>query len=823
MVRFVGSLLEMGKKPGWAPVRFVALLAALTLASGEFGCTAPPDMDLVTDPASYVDPFIGTANGGNTFPGAVLPFGMVQFSPETTRGDATRRPAPGGYQYDATTVRGFSLTHLSGTGCRGASGDVPILPYAGEVTSSPSADSLDRIFVSRFSHANEMAIPGYYQVRSGDGVNTEVTASLRTGSARFTFPAGEPAKVLIRVSDSEVGSGDAYVEVDSGRRSVTGWVSSGNFCGYIDPVIRHDYYTLHFVAEFDNPFTEVGSWEDETLSPGSTSARGGTTYGEDGYPVAGLGSGAWVGFGEGPPGGSTTVNVRVGISYVSLENARANLEAENPAGTSFEALRKQASDAWNGELRRIEIGGGTEAQRTVFYTALYHSLLHMNVFSDVNGEYWGFDGNVHAVAPPQGAQHANFSGWDVYRSQVQLVALLNPDVASDMAQSLYNQANQNGGVWDRWTHNTGATHVMAGDPSAPTVAGILAFGGDRFDVDGAYASLLRAATVPTELDLSDEGCRVMCPGQRPSLDQWLSLGYLATESNSWGGAGESLEDAIADFSLSRLALRRGDEEAHEAFMARAGNWRNLFNPDASPEGGYIQNRNSDRTWPAFDPGSSRGFAEGSSAQYTWMIPHDARGLFDAMGGDEVAVRRLDEFFHNDDGSWALTRLGSLKSDVSNEPSVGAPWMYLFAGRPDKTQSTVREALNVLWTDRPHGMPGNDDLGAMSSWYVWAALGLYPGLPGGAELLVGSPLFPHAVVRRANGVTLTVRAPEARPRAPFVNALRVGGNPWTKTWLPETFVTDGGELVFDLSDTPNLFWGTGPEDTPPSGTPQKLSR
>jgi predicted alpha-1,2-mannosidase len=799
-------------KAGSAWVALVAFTSILLLLSG---CDGKPGPETVADPAAYVDPFIGTANGGNTFPGAVLPFGMVQWSPETTRGDATRRPAPGGYQYDATTIRGFSLTHLSGTGCRGASGDVPFLPYAGEVRSSPSADAQDRIYTSGFSHANEVAEPGYYQVRFGDGVNTELTATSRTGSARFTFPSGDPANILIRVSDSEVGSGDAYVEVDPESQTVSGWVSSGNFCGYLDPVIRHDYYTLHFVAEFDQPFSQVGTWERERLSPGSTSARGGTTYGDDGYPVAGLGSGAYVTFGDGED--LTTVNVRVGISYVSLENARANLEAENPEGTAFQALRDYAFEAWNETLRRIEIGGGTEAQRTLFYTALYHSLLHMNLFSDANGEYWGFDGEVHTVRPPQDAQYANFSGWDVYRSQVQLVALLYPEVASDMAQSLFNQANQNGGVWDRWTHNTGATHVMAGDPSAPTVAGIVAFGGTGFEVEGAFASLLQAATVPTTLDLSDEGCRIMCPGQRPSLDQWLDLGYIAAQSNSWGGAGETLEDAVADFSLARLALRLGDQEGHDTFQERARYWRNLFSPEASPEGGYIQNRNADGSWPSFDPASSRGFAEGSSAQYTWMVPHDARGLFDAMGGNEAATARLDDFFHNEDGSWAITRMGSLKSDVSNEPSVGAPWMYLFAGRPDKTQATVREAVNVLWTHRPHGIPGNDDLGAMSSWYVWATMGLYPGIPGGAELLVGSPLFPHVVIHRPQGGTITIRAPGAAAEVPYVRGLQVDGQAWAKPWLPETFVSNGGDLVFDLSSTPDPTWGRAPENSPPSVT------
>jgi len=356
---------------------------------------------------------------------------------------------------------------------------------------------------------------------------------------------------------------------------------------------------------------------------------------------------------------------------------------------------------------------------------------------------------------------------------------------------------------------------MSGDPSAPTVAGIVAFGGDRFDVEGAFESLIQAATIPTALDLSDEGCRIMCPGQRPSLDQWLSLGYIASQSNSWGGAGETLEDATADYSLARLAERLGDQETRDVFLERSRFWQNLFNPEATSEGGYIQNRNTDGSWPEFDPASSRGFAEGSSAQYTWMIPHDAQGLFNAMGGSEEAIRRLDQFFHNEDGSWAITRMGSLKSDVSNEPSVGAPWMYLFAGRPDKAQATFREAVNVLWTDRPHGIPGNDDLGAMSSWYVWATMGLYPGIPGGAELLLGSPLFPHVLIHRPEGADISIRATGAGPRIPYVRGLQVDGRAWPKPWLPETFVAKGGELIFDLSSTPASTWGRAPADAPPS--------
>jgi predicted alpha-1,2-mannosidase len=786
----------------------------LSLATLALVACAPPEAAPGTDAAGYVDPFIGTANGGNTFPGAVAPFGMVAWSPETTRSDATRRPAPGGYQYDATRVRGFSLTHLSGTGCRGASGDVPLLPYLGEILTSPSADTADRTYAVGFDHANETASAGFYQVRLRSGVNVELSATARTGVGRFTFPPWGPAAVLVRTSDSEIGSGDAYATVDPDARTVSGWVESGNFCGYIHPVMRKSYYRLYFVAEFDRPFASTGAWEDARLMPGATEARGGTSYGTDGYPVAGKGSGVWVAFDSTGAGG---INVRVGVSYVSEENARANLAAESPTGATVETTAAAARAAWNEQLSKVHAGGGSEADRTIFYTALYHALLHPNLFSDANGEYAGFDGEVHTVAGSQGAQYANFSGWDVYRSQLHLVALLDPAVASDIAQSLLNQAGQNGGVWDRWTHNTGATHVMEGDASAPAVAGIVAFGGTAFEVEAAFASLARAAEAPTALDLDDEGCPVMCPGQRPSLDLWLEHRYLPTGSNAWGSAGETLEDVTADFALAQMARRLGDEERHRRFLERSGWWRNLYNPLATPQGGYIQERNADGSWTDdFDPASSRGFAEGSSAQYTWMIPHDPRGLFEAMGGDTAAVRRLDAYFHTPDGGWALTGLGGLFSEMDNEPSVGVPWMYLYAGRPDRTQETIAEVLDRLWSARPHGIPGNDDLGAMSSWYVWAAMGMYPAIPGRSELLLTAPAFPDVEITRPDGTVIRVQAPDAGAHR-YVAGLTVDGVVRPQTWLPEDFVSRGGTLRFTLSPEP-AAWGSGSGDVPPSFGP-----
>lgn len=779
-----------------------------TLIAGMFFSVAA----IAQSPASSVNPLIGSSNGGNTFPGAMLPFGMLAWSPETTRGKHNRTAAPGGYLHSATRIRGFSLTHLSGTGCAGASGDVPFMPVTASVTTSPSADDDDSRYASDFSHTDEHAEAGYYQVKLANGTDVQLSAAMHSGIAGFAFPAGKPANLLIRTSDSEVGSSAADVHVDRVHHTVTGSVTSGNFCGYLAEADQRSYYTLYFVARFDQPFTRSGSWHDADVQPGGSTAEGGTSYADKGFPPLGKGSGAWVGFADGK-----TVHVRVGISYVSLANARANLKAEIPAGTTLAQVRQRAHDRWDKALGGIAIDGGSADQRSTFYTALYHVLMHPNVYSDVDGEYRGFDQQTHRLAPGQHAQYANFSGWDIYRSHLQLVTWLQPQTGSDIAQSLYHQAQQNHGEWDRWTHNSGGTHVMSGDPAVPALADIVAFGGRGFDLRGAYDSLRTAATAVTANDLSDDGCNVECVGQRPSLDQWLKLHYIASKSHAWGGAGETLEDASADFALSELARRVGDHAGQQRFLTRAGYWRNLFNPNATPHDGYIQNRNADGSWPAFTPDTDDGFVEASAAVYLWMVPFDVHGLFDTLGGRAKATARLDAFFHDKDGHWALTKAGPLHAELDNEPSVATPWLYDYAGQPWKTQKAVRIVVDTIWKNAPDGIPGNDDLGEMSSWYVWAALGMYPEIPGRAELLLGSPLFPHAVVHGSGG-DVVIDAPGASAARPYVTALRVDGKPYDRPWLSPSLVEHGGRLQFELGNAPNTQWGSAVDNAPPSFPP-----
>lgn len=784
----------------------------------------------VQDRAALVNPLIGTTNGGNDYPGATSPLGMLAWSPEeprnrprarvtgvpgSMRDDPGRPAAPGGYEYSSNRISGFSLTHLMGTGCAGASGDIPLMPYTGEVNSSPADDQAAEVYGSTFSHQDETAKAGYYKVKLANGVLAEVTATLRTGSGRFTYPEGKPAVMLIRTANSETGSSDARVKIDVVNRTVTGSVTSGNFCGYLGTADRRSYYTLYFAAHFDASFLSTGTWEDSTLHPGATAAQGGTTYGAKGFVPAGKGSGAWVVL---DTSRSKAIGIRVGISYVSEKSAEANLRAENPAGTAFDAVRDKAHAAWKRALSRIAIEGGAPDERVVFYTALYHTLMGENLYSDVDGQYLGMDQKVHKVNARQAAQYSTFSGWDVYRSQLQLLTLLEPEIAGDIAQSLLNQADQNGGEWDRWTHNAGITHVMNGDPAAPAIADILAFGGKNFDAKAAYRSLLQAATVPTAHDLSNEGCEVECIGQRPSLDLWLKLHYIPVGAHAWGPAADTLEDATADFAISELARRMGDETMRRRFLERAQYWKNVFNPQATPQGGYIQNRNPDGTWPKFEPASVDGFVEGSAAQYLWMVPFNETGLFTMLGGQEKASQRLNAFFYNPDGTLAVTNSGPLHAELNNEPSIETPWLFDFLGQPWKSQEAVRKVLNSIWTNTPNGLPGNDDLGEMSSWYVWAALGMYPEIPGRAELVLGSPLFRSIAVRRPHGDIL-ITAHGASTDAPYVQRLQVNGKASSKTWLPESFVEHGGKLQFELGTAPNKDWGVRPEDAPPSFAPE----
>ncbi|MDR7311226.1 putative alpha-1,2-mannosidase [Nocardioides luteus] len=798
----------------------VTCALSLTLLGSGFAATAAPAAtpaaDLVADPVALVDPLIGSANGGNTYPGAVRPFGMISVSPTSTAGDQTNTAASNGYSHDTTRMRGFSLTHVNGAGCHpGAAGDVPVFPHTGEMTGSPTADVTDATYASDFSHADELAEPGRYRLGLANGAEMDTAVTTRAAVSELTFPADKPANLLFRTSNSLNGSESAVTRIDRAKRTVSGSVLTGAFCGRRGNgggSNKRSYYRLYFTAQFDRSFSGHGTWVNGELQPGSTEARGGEGY-ETGAARQGQGSGGYVSF---DPRRDQTVQMRIGISYTSQAAAEANLKAEIKRPDTVSSVTTDAKAEWREALSSVEVAGGSRDEQTAFYTGLYHSYLQPNVISDVAGTYWGSDQEVHRIERGQQAQYGNFSGWDQYRAHTQLLALLEPRVAGDFARSLHAYSRQHGGVWDRWLHLSGWTHVMTGDPSAPTLAGFYALGVRNFDAAGAYESLVRQATVPHPDGLSSYGCPGQCIGQRPNLADYLDKGYAPQDTcHCWGGAAETLEDAVADYSLADWGRRLGASSAEtDALMDRAGWWQHTFNPDATETDGYQQARKADGSWVSgFSPSTDTGFAQGSSATYTWMVPHDVARLAEAAGGRDRAIERLDAFFHKADGSWQHTGGDPLRYDPTNEPGIHIPWMYNGLGAPWKTQETVRAMASLAYGVGPRGLPGNDDLGTMSAWYVFSAMGIYPQDPARAEMLLSSPIFERVVIHRGNGVDIVIESPQASAENIYVWAVSLDGRERTQSWLPESVMNRGGTVRIDVAPDPNQDWGTAEADLP----------
>ena len=724
-------------------------------------------------PYDAVNPFIGTAGGGNTFPGATVPFGMVQWGPDTR--------ADGWYYHDDQTIRGFSLTHISGAGCP-VYADVPILPWTGAVAAPGSGPD----YAVAFSHDLEQAHPGYYAVELGNGVKIELTASARAGIGRFVFPADAPRTFLIKAGssatvDDEKRQGDSSTVEIRAPDTIVGTVRSGGFC------TSDSSYVLYFVLEFDRPFSATGTWT-ESVKPGGTSA-------------AGHKAGVYVSFSS----GAEPVIVKVGLSFVSIDNAADNLRAEIPAW-DFAAVHAAARVRWTEMLERVRVDGGTPKQRTIFYTGLYHMLLSPNLFSDVNGDYAGFDGAVRRLGPSQ-AQYANFSDWDTYRNVVQLHALLLPEQTSQMMQSLVRDAEQSGWL-PRWPVANDVSYVMGGDSSAILLASAHAFGARSFATQAALQFMLKGATQP--------GTGPHGQAQRPGLADYLAKGYIPVGNGNESGASVTLEYASADFAISRFAAALGDSANAAKLLRSSQNWRNLLDRETvfirprTLDGQFLGGWDPDHLRPRhinWDQDNQLGFEEGSAWQYTWMIPHNYAGLFQALGGSTQVVPKLDIFFRQLSG-WGVPNF-----TVTNEPDFCAPYAYVWAGQPWKTQEVIDRIRRETFTTKPAGLPGNDDLGATSGVYVWNSLGMYPVIPGVGGLVLGTPLFPRAIVRLGNGRTLEIHAEGA---GIYVQSVRLNGQRHPGAWLPlESLAAPENHLEFRLGTRPNPDWGTDAAALPPS--------
>jgi predicted alpha-1,2-mannosidase len=806
-----------------AAVLALAAVALVTMASTIAGPAArasgsQPPSSAVADPAALVHPLDGTGTGPVTpgtvgeFPGADLPFGMIQWSPDTSPNAVQ---SGGGYSYGDHAIDGFSLTHLSGTGCPSFQ-DVPVLPTVGAIGPDPETTT------DAFSHRDEEATPGRYDVSLQPGpISVALAVTTRTGIARFSFPASTQSNLLFKVAGSVNPVTASSVQI-LGRDELAGEVTSGQFCG------TGTNYTLHFVALFDRPFAAAGTWTSSGVDPDTTTPDTTTpdTTTPSGSSCNGTTCGAYVTF---DTSSERNVLMKVGISFVSTADAKENLRAED-GGWSLARVSASARDAWNALLGRIAVSGGTAAERHIFYTALYHSLLFPDVVSDVNGEYAGSDGKVHDARGRE--EYADFSEWDVYRSEIQLESLVAPRQVGNMVQSLVDDGKQ-GGWLPKWAIVGGDESQMNGDSADPIIADAYAMGARNFDLSTALRLMVKGATE----NETDHGLEI----ERQYLGQYLSQHYVNATSldltsidYSIGGSA-TLEYAIDDFAIARMAEAEHDPSLAAAMMRRSANWEYEFNPGT----GSVQARGTDGSFPAgpafdpaqFEPGGQTGFEEGNAAQYTWSVPQDLAALASLMGGDAAATSKLRGFFTS------LNASRYQPYDWSgNEPSEWAPWEFDWFGAPVQTQRTVRAIVDDEYADAPVDEPGNDDLGAISSWYVWGALGLFPVTPGSADLALASPLFPSVTITLPDGRHLVEDAPGAAASRPYVHALTVSGvaqprlataacasssrpgprsGMWSVPWLPASALRSGATLTYSLSRAPDSAWASSPSASPPS--------
>lgn len=687
--------------------------------------------------ARQVNTLIGTKGvglaSGYLYPGATYPYGMVQFTPSYF-----------------SKRSGFVINQLSGAGCEHM-GNFPTFPLKGKLKFSPN-----NILDCRINVSDEKGHAGYYEATVQENIKAKLTVTERTGMANYEFPVDQQYGTVI------IGGGVSATPIEQAAIAITapnrceGYAEGGNFCGLRTP------YKVYFVAEFDTDALETGTWKRDELKSGATFAEGSS-------------SGVYFTFDVNQ---KKKIQYKIGVSYVSVENARENLKAENP-GWDFQRIQKQTEDKWNYYLGKIEVEGTNLDRMTQFYTHLYRSFVHPNVCSDVNGEYMGADFKVYKT---HSKQYTSFSNWDTYRTQIQLLAMLDPQVASDIVISHQLFAEQSGGSFPRWVMANIETGVMQGDPTPILVANAYAFGARDYDPKPLFKIMRKGAEEP--------GAKSQEMETRPGLKQYLEKGYY--------NASIQLEYTSADFAIGQFALHAvGDEFASWRYFHFARSWKNLFNPET----GWLQSRNPDGSWKPL----SEDFRESTYKNYFWMVPYNIAGLVEIIGGKENAEKRLDEFF---------TRLDAGYNDAwfasGNEPSFHIPWVYNWIGRPYKTQEIINRVLNEQYTSEIDGLPGNDDLGTMGAWYVFACMGLYPEIPGVGGFTINTPIFSSVKIHLKKGDIVIKGGSEKNI---YIRAMKLNGKPYESTWLDWKQLFDGATIDYTTSGTPNKSWGI--KTLPPS--------
>lgn len=739
------------------------------------------------DYAQYVDPFIGTAKMGHVYPGATVPFGSVQLSPDTDtipyavngkyNPDVYKYCA--GYQYDDPTIVGFSHTHFSGTG-HSDLGDFLIMPTTGKLQLNPGTEANpDSGYRSRFSHDRETAEPGYYSVMLDDyGIKAEMTATTRVGMHQYSFPEAENSHLIFDLVHGIYNYDDknvwTFVRVENdtlvtGYRQTNGWARTRK---------------VYFAMSFSKPIKNYGR---ERYDKQPYNGFWGKFNQDENFPeIAGEQIRMYFDFDmkEGEK-----LKVKLAISPVSSAGAVKNMKKEIPHW-DFEKVKAEARAQWNKELNKIALTSEDKEEMTNFYTAMYHAFLGPTVYMDVDGKYKGLDMNVHQAE--NFTNYTSFSLWDTYRALHPLFNILQPQRNEDMIQSMLAHYDQSvHGMLPIWSHYANENWCMIGYHSASVIADAIVKGNDGFDTAHALNAMVNTATT----------------GYYDGLKYYMDMGYVPEDKNG-ASVSKTLEYAYDDWAIAQAAKKIGNEKAYEKFMQRASNYKNVYDVKS----GFMRPRLSDGTFKAeFDELDThgQGFIEGNSWNYSLYVPHAPEEMIKMMGGKEKFSQHLDSLFSMElpDKYFAntedISREGIIGNYVhGNEPSHHIAYLYDWTNTPWKAQDKIRMILDTKYKTGPDGLSGNDDFGQMSAWYIFSSLGFYPVAPGSVDYALGSPSIKNATINLDNGKTFTVIAENQSDENVFVQKVELNGKELKKPFIQHSDIMNGGELKFYMAKTPN---------------------
>lgn len=787
----------------------ILLILIIITAILAFGCRQE---EVNLENIKYVNPFIGTGGVGNTFPGAALPFGMVQLNPST--GFIRNK----GYAYssfannrESETILGFTQTLTSGTGTGHVAkyGNILLMPTVGALKVEPGTQTHpEGGYRSRFSHDFEEANPGYYKVLLQDyDITAELTVTERVGIHKYTFPKTEQGNIIIDITleDSSLHK-DAFIEI----------VDNNKIQGYTTVIgtSTRKPMTWYFFAEFSKPFKSYGAFANSEITENQKQARG----------INGVGAFLTYSVNE-----NEEIIAKVGVSFTGMEGARKNLMHE-AKDWKFEDFKGNAENIWKEKLNKFQVRGGTTNNKIKFYTALYHSMLFPRTFSDADGSYYShFTDSIYGN--PGFTYYVDFSLWDTYRTTHPLFTIIEPKRQIDMIKTFLAMYDQGGRIPNQVTYRNFYSHEMIGDHGSTTIIDSYVKGLRDFDIQKAYEGMIKNAFIPGPPDRS-----------RVGIEEYIKYGYIPVETGIRETVSKVLEDSHTDWALAQMSKELGKMDDYSLLMKRASNYQNLFDKTI----GFYRPKFADGRWLPFcerrppqiikvgehsyydcwNPfwigvSPHRHFTESNAWQYLFYPQHDIHGLIELMGGKETFTKRLDGLFHrsssNEGPLYSVT--GAIGQYVhGNQPSHHVAYLYNYAGVPWKTQERIRGIIDTFYGTDEWGLPGNEDMGEQSAWLIFSSCGFYPITPGQAIYTLSSPIFENIIINLDNyykNRKFIINAKNSSFDNKYIQSAKLNGKPLNRTWITHEEIINGGTLEFEMGPKPNFEWGTLQQMAPPS--------